>query len=80
MRPGKGAGEGTLGMPPPRIKRQRDIEALRHHLADQLDIHPVRTWSAPLLIAVNGLLDAHAAAIEMGFDPAQTAPLLRVIN
>lgn len=67
-------------MAAPRIKRQRDIEALRHHFADQLDIHPVNSWSAPLLVAVSGLLDAHTLAVEMGFDPAQTQPLLRAVN
>lgn len=70
---------------PPRIHRRPasrgpDIEALRHKLADRLDAHPVRTWSAPLLVAIIGALDAHTIACEMGFDPAQTSPLIRLVQ
>ena len=34
-----------------------ETEALRHQLADRLDGHPVREWSAPLLAAIIGVLD-----------------------
>lgn len=35
-----------------------DIEQLRHTLADRLDAHPIKDWSAPLLLAIIGVLDA----------------------
>lgn len=49
-----------------------DLEHLRHQLADRLDEHPVRDWSAPLLTAVIGLLDAHALAAEMALNTGET--------
>jgi hypothetical protein len=55
-----------------------DLEYLRHRLADRIDDHPVREWSAPLLIAVIGLLDAQALAIEMALDTSQ--PGLRLVG
>jgi hypothetical protein len=43
---------------------QPDIEYLRGQLADRLDRHSMRNWSAPLLAAVIGVLDAHFMAEE----------------
>lgn len=55
-----------------------DIEYLRHRLADRLDEHPVREWSAPLLTAVIGLLDAHAISVEMALHSSK--PRLRLVD
>lgn len=37
-----------------------DIATLRRELADQLEAQPVREWSAPLLMAIIGILEANA--------------------
>lgn len=42
-----------------------DIEQLRHVLADRLDVHPMQEWSAPLLLAVIGLLDAQGLRVAL---------------
>lgn len=58
-----------------------DLEDLRNRLADRLDDHPVREWSAPLLVAIIGILDANALSRELALS-ASESPLsgLRLVN
>lgn len=53
------------------------MESLRHELADRLDMFPVSEWSAPLLLAVIGLLDAYGLSRQMARDAAE--PVLRLL-
>ena len=55
-----------------------DIEKLRHALADRIDAHPIEDWSAPLLLAMIGLLDAQGLSVALQTREA-TKGRLRVV-
>ncbi|MDX1883040.1 hypothetical protein [Mycolicibacterium sp. 120270] len=52
-----------------------ETEALRHQLADRLDVHPVSLWSPSLLKAVTALLE-----VELGGGLGEAAPVLKLVR
>jgi hypothetical protein len=64
-------------------ERTLDLGAIRNHLGDLLETHPMQEWSTALLLVVTGAIEAsmtvhgiNAAPIQIG----KPVPTLRVVK
>jgi hypothetical protein len=54
-----------------------DLDALRHRLADLVEMHPCEEWSPALLRAFNGVLEMYIAELNFQKRPADVLELVK---